>query len=55
MRYLAAMIYASNDKRGGFTGYYKNIAEKEAFNTEDFVKYAALAGPHSQVHCLVKK
>jgi hypothetical protein len=38
MRYLSALIYCSNDKRGGYTGHFKNIGKTDGYETEEFIK-----------------
>ena len=56
MRFLAAIIYCKNDKRGGFTGQWKTIAGSgNIFDTESFLKANSLAGPDSKVHCHLQK
>lgn len=51
---VVGLFYAQNQKRGGYTGFFKNIAKKEKFDLEKFVAVHALPGPGSQVFCHVQ-
>ena len=51
--HVCALIYAKNAKRGGYTGFYKNIPKTGPFSRESFLKANALPGPNSVIQCHV--
>ena len=50
----AAMIYASNQKPGCFTGFVKPGPASQRFDFLNFIKSQALPGPGSLVHCILQ-
>ena len=55
MSHLAAMVFAKNDKRGGYTGYFKQIPRSVPCNSIKFLKANMLGGFFSRVHCHIQK
>ena len=47
------MIYARNDKRGCYTGFYSNIWKTKQFDRKQFLLTHSLPGPDSIVHCYI--
>lgn len=50
---VAALLFAKNDKRGAFTGFWQNLPKAGTFKYGDFLAANALSGPGSIVHCRV--
>ena len=50
----AALVYASNQKPGCFTGLFQPGPAKQHFNFLEFIKTQALPGPGSFVNCVVQ-
>ena len=50
---IAAICYAKNDKRGGFTGGYWNITTTNQLTLRDFLARHALPGPGSVTACII--
>ena len=48
------MIFARNAKGGCYTGFYKNLPEKNTFDYEEWLKANALPGPESKVLCIIQ-
>ena len=51
MPLTAALIYAKNDKKGSYCGFFKDIPLNTHFEYKDFLAAQALPGPDSVVHC----
>ena len=49
---MAALCYAKNEKRGCYTGIYKNISSTNSFNASEFLAAHALPGPDSVIYCI---
>ena len=49
------MIYASNQRPGSYTGFYKPISKPNTFDRHRFLTQYALPGPGSVVHCIIQK
>lgn len=50
----AALIYASNQKSGCFTGFFQPGPARQSFDFLSFLKIHALPGPASITHCLLQ-
>ena len=46
-----AIIYASNSKKGSYTGFVHDISVFHKFDHESFLARHALAGPESRIRC----
>jgi len=53
-KYVAALIFARNDKQGSYTGFYKVLDNINPFYYEDFLAANALPGPNSTIHCVLQ-
>ncbi len=45
------MIYASNQKKGCYTGFIYDIPKFKKFDREEFLARHALSGPDSKIRC----
>jgi hypothetical protein len=52
---VAAICYAKNDKRGGYTGGYRNITSTSQLTLKEFMARHALPGPGSVITCIVQR
>jgi hypothetical protein len=52
---IAAICYAKNDKRGGFTGGFRNITSTSQLTLREFMARHALPGPGSVTTCIVQE
>ena len=50
----AALIYASNQKSGCFTGFFQPGPARQSFDFLSFLKIYALPGPASIIHCILQ-
>ena len=55
MKHSAALIFAVNDKRGCYTGFFRDIPKSGHFNHLDFLAAHALPGPGSKINCIIQK
>jgi len=53
--HVCAFIYAKNDKRSSYTGFFHNIHRTIKFNRKEFLLAHALPGPHSYITCVTQK
>ena len=51
--HTAAIIYCMNSKRGSYCGNIYDIPVRGTFSTEEFLAKHALAGPGSQIKCVL--
>ena len=50
---VCALVYARNDKRGNYTGFFHNIWKTKQFDRGRFILAHVLPGPNSLVHCFI--
>ena len=55
MKHVAAMVYCSNDKRGGYTGHFRKINSLKQSLDLDYIKAHSLPGPDLVVHCHIMR
>lgn len=49
------MVYAKNEKKGSYCGFFHNISQTHTFDHVDFIAANALPGPDSLIHCTLQK
>ena len=49
------MVYAKNEKKGSYCGFFHHISPTNTFNHVDFIAANALPGPESLIHCTLQK
>ena len=52
---VCALVFARNDKRSSFTGFFKNIWKNTYLNTKEFLLAHALPGPNAKINCILQK
>ena len=51
---VCALVYAKNEKRGSYTGFFHNIHSNGYLSVDQFLAVHALPGPNSVITCLTK-
>ena len=53
--YTCAMVFAKNNKRGSYTGFFKDLPKTGHFCHKEFLLAHALPGPGSRIKCILNE